>query len=147
MIELKTEYRGWNITYKEWDDSWLGELDEINIKTSKGLGELKKKIDVALKKESKFKNMSVIVECRWGGNNEGPFRKVTITSVDENGECWVRTAKGSREKLYQGAVIYIDNDDNLKIISKMAEKRKQAEAIEQERDNLQSTLEVVVIPK
>lgn len=146
-MELKTEYRGWTITYKEWDDSWLCELDEISMKTSKGLAELKKKIDVALKKESKFKDMNVIIETRWGNNNEGPFRKVTITSVNEKGECWIKTAKGSREKLYESAVIYIDNSDNWKIISELAEKRKQAESIEQERDDLQKTLEVLTIPK
>ena len=147
MIELKTEYRGWNITYKEWDDSWLGELDEINIKTSKGLAELKKKIDAALKKESKFKDLEVIIEARYCRGNEGPFRRVTITSVNAERECWIRTTGGSREKLYKGAVIYINNDGNKKIISEMEHKRKQAQSIEQERDALRKTLETLTIPE
>jgi len=146
-MELKTEYRGWSITYKEWDDSWLGELDEINMKTSKGLAELKKKIDASLKKESKFKNMAVIIESRWGNNNDGPFRKVVITSINEKGECWIKTDKGSREKLYESAVIYIDNEENWKIISEMAIKRTQAKSIEQERDELQATLKTLTVPK
>ena len=146
MEDLKTVYRGWNVTYKEWDDSWLGDLDDINIKTSKGLAELKKKIDAALKKESKFKNTNVIIEQRWGGNS-GPFRKVTITSINEKGECWIKTDKGSREKLYEGAVIYADTKANLEIISAMAGKREEAKAIEQERDDLQKTLETATIPK
>lgn len=147
MTELKTEYRGWGITYKEWDDSWFAELDEINMKTSKGLAELKKKIDAALKKESKFKDVSVIVEHRWGSDKEGPFRTVTITSVNEKGECWIKTAGGSREKLYDSAVIYINNEGNKKIISEMGLKRKQTYSIEQERDELQETLETLTVPK
>lgn len=146
MEELKAEYRGWDITYKEWDDSWLGELDEINIRTSKGLAELKKKIDAALKKESKFKNRAVIIETRYGSNNDGPFRKVTITSVNESGECWIKTDKGAREKLYKGAIIYIDNEDNWKIISGLALKRTQAKSIEQKRDELQKTLKTLTVP-
>lgn len=147
MEELKTGYRGWDITYKEWDDSWLGEVDEINIRTSKGLAELKKKIDAALKKESKFKNMAVIIETRWGSNGNGPFRKVTITSVNESGECWIKTDKGAREKLSKDVPIYTDTEENWKIISEVALKRIQAKSIEQEREGLQKTLKTLTVPK
>lgn len=143
---LKTEHRGFEITYCEFDDRWDGKLDDISISTKQGLAELKKKIDAALKKESKFKNMAVIVEGRWGGN-QSPFRKVTITSINEKGECWVKTARGIREKLYESDVLYADNKANLGIISEMARKDDEAKAISQEKENLQETLQTVTIPK
>lgn len=145
-MELGIEYKGWEIKYIEYDNSWSGKLGEISLTTSQGLSELKKKIDASLKKESKFKNMDVVIETRWGGGSEGPFNKVTITSVNDNDECWIRTAGGNREKLYKGAVIYADNKCNWDIIAEMALKREAMKVLDQERDKLQESLEKLNIP-
>jgi hypothetical protein len=144
-MELKTEYKGWDIEYVEHINEWRASIDEISLSSDKGLLELKKKIDFVLKRDSKFKDISAIVESRWTTSGT-TYRRITITSVNDAGECWIKTDKGKREKLYKDSSIYVDNESNLSILEKMKSMRDKNAEIVKDIKALEGTLETINIP-
>ena len=103
-MTIQTEYRGFIITFSEQNETWLCELKPESFYSKEKLSEVRKRIDKFLKDESEFKDMDAII---FGNDYRATgFTKVTITSVTDSGEAWVKDAKGNRQKLYKQTSIY-----------------------------------------
>ena len=102
MSEIITEYKGFKITFDEFTESWKCEIKEGSWSEKVSLKDIKKSIDLFLKKESEFKDTKAITldTSSWRGKKFGSI--VTITSVADDGDVWIRTPSGEREKIGKG---------------------------------------------
>lgn len=144
MSEIKTHYRGFDIVFSEFNESWSCELSRNKSYEKEKMSDVKKRIDKFIKDESEFKNMEVVVLGN-GYRNIG-FTKMTITSIADNGEAWVKDEKGNRQKLYKGTAIYKISDSNSHLITCHAENLSKISALQDEnetiRDETMETLDV-----
>lgn len=99
MEEITTTYRGQKITFEENTEKWSC---EVVSSSETSLFTLKKKIDKHLKAENANTNTKALLLI---GYNRQQMIDVTITSVTEEGDAWVRREKdGSREKVRKSSI-------------------------------------------
>jgi len=95
-MEIKTEYRGIEITYNEFSNHWICELTRGTATNKESLAECKKKIDEWFKKQNVKTPVISIYDNKW--NKLGFGETATVTSITEDGEKWVSFEKGGRGK-------------------------------------------------
>jgi hypothetical protein len=142
--KMETDYKGFRVSYEEFNNSWKGVNGDIEFNAWDGLASLKKKIDTHLKKESKFKNMTAIDTGSWGDKG---FRKITITSITDDGEAWIKSDGSGREKKSAYSDIYTDNEKNWAVISEIKNKEAAITEIQSEIKELKEALIKLDIPK
>lgn len=131
MQQIKTEYRGIEITYIESLNQWSAELDrDMNDGSLAGL---KKKLDAFFKKESEYREMPCL-RIGGGWREREALQKVTITSVTPENEVWVRDEKGKREKVYESSrnKLVKETPENLAIYEEIKKLEEQRLAIQKQ---------------
>ena len=132
--EIKTSYKDFSVIYIEFNDGWRARSGDIDFRGG-SLADVKKKIDVHLRKESKFKNMEAFKFD--GYNNDRKLVKVTITSVTDEGDIWIKNARGSRSKDYKTTCFYKVNEHNSKMDSLITEKMEAIKILRDEIINIE----------
>jgi hypothetical protein len=130
--EIKIDYRGFEINYNEEYERWKCEINPNKWFEKQTLKECKKSIDGFLKRETDFQRIDVYRTVGWGSER---FLKVTITSITEEGEVWIREEKGERSKVERKYLLKI-NDNNTSLIEKYKEQDKIIKAATKEQENL-----------
>ena len=139
-------HRDCNLFYNEDRDVWWADTGSQEIKRN-SLAELKTAIDKALKSTSKYKDMKALA-YEYHGN----FSSVTITSVNEDGEVWIRHENTRptgrrREKLYDHKNLYVDNGENREKVEKIKGLQEKETALREKRNEIVGSMErLEIIP-
>ncbi len=112
MEEISVIYKGWRIVFVE--DSWEKKeywvlVDDDNNRDYKNekLKVVKEYIDRLNKKD--FKQFE-IYHRGWRGG----YHKFIVTSINEDGDLWIKTSQGRRQKIRADqAVILSDENDSI----------------------------------
>ena len=137
---IRVTHKGYDITYSELRDCWTSTVTPTRTSTKRdSLEDAKKRIDNFLKAENKFKSMQAIVEGGW--RDTASFRDVTITSVTDHGEAWIKTDKGERKKLSPDTFLAKSNEKNKAIVEQLSDLKKGKEKIQRKMDDLKDSME------
>jgi hypothetical protein len=150
---MKTEYKGFCISYDERTEKFTVESDELEYKSS-SLSQVKKRIDLLQRK--KFKRQSVFTDrSYWRGEDRGKvYAEGIATSVKE-----VPSLYGGSEKGYEIRIqfdgkrweyqmiekVYLRTVLNEKLRAKIEEKNSQINELMEEIKKLKSQLKHVKI--
>lgn len=101
---MEEVYKGVTIRYSKDNGDFIARLGDGHDDDyrNKDLVKVRRYIDNLIK--SKFKPIPALRRTSWRSNrlmiggSESPLEKVTITSIAENGDVWIRTDQGRREK-------------------------------------------------
>jgi len=136
---MEEQYKDYTIKYREVAEKFSARIGDSAYE-NKSLSAVKKYIDRVDKKD--FKREAVIV------NDYNGYELGTITSCVESNhygghagiDCWVSLKSGSRKK-QDIEDVYLDNENNRNILSKIKGKGKDIQAIKDEMKTLKSSLE------
>lgn len=134
MSDIKVVYKGEEIYFFEHGDEWRWS-DYRNA----SLGKVKAYIDRAIKVD-----IEGVTALNRGDYRES-YPRVTITSVTEHGEFWIRNGKGRREKLKAKDLI-ADTPKAAEIVAKIVALEAQRDAVREEIQTLQRTLPAFKLP-
>ena len=141
---IRVTHKGYDITYSELRDCWTSTVTPTRTSTKRdSLEDAKKRIDNFLKAENKFKSMQAIFEGGW--RDTASFRDVTITSVTDHGEAWIKTDKGERKKLSPDTFLAKSNEKNKAIVEQLSDLKKGKEKIQRKMDDLKDSMERIRI--
>jgi hypothetical protein len=138
------DYRDFKISYVEHGDTWKGKnAEEVELSSTDGLSGLKKKIDKHISAECKSKKINVLTWGQWSDREK--MEVVTITSIDESGDMWIKRPDNSRNKLSSYACVYVDNESNKKVVQELYKINNEIAEKNKERTALINSLEQYVI--
>lgn len=131
-------YKGVTIKYSDSEGEFVAAIgDGYDDKyRNTDLVKVRRYIDNLIK--SKFKPISALRRTSWRSNrlliggNESPLEKVTITSVAENGDVWIRTDRGRREKASTTDGFYAYTKRNANRVLALMKKIERKKKLEQE---------------
>ena len=133
---LTTVYKKVEITFDEDTELWTTKEHGCDL----SLKAMKRKIDAHIKKEKGFGKIQVYINNGW---NRDHYALVTITSINEQGEVWIKhNDDGRREKKYAHQEFYENTDFNRDIFQKLDELIKEQQRISKEKDELKSQLQI-----
>lgn len=146
-VEMKGKYKDILIVYNEGMrkpfEIMVGSTDDHNVETHSTvtLEAAKKYIDNFLKKDFKPTDALII---GWGWNADNKAQEVLVTSIDDEGNVWVKhKATGKREKVGKDKVI-ADNKENRTKLQKMEKNHEQVNILQQENEEIEESLERLV---
>jgi len=146
LIEAGT-YKGFWLSYMEEDDEWRGLREHEIEKKAKSLSKLKEGIDALLKKESGFKPFEAIKTNEYTG--AFGYKVVTITSITDDNEVWIKNPDGTREKIYSWNLNSLCelNEFNISMLKEVKELDTQIAAIRGKKNSLIDQLSRIKINK
>ena len=136
-MEIKLEYKGFEIRYEESSNEWVVFASFSRVGRYESLIKARDAADRRIKEASKIEPFNGFVSR---GRYDGTYKKVKITSINEKGEAWITDGKG-RSK--HGEEIYKDTPENEAAIEKIHALNKEISKLEAERSNLKYGLEKV----
>jgi hypothetical protein len=125
MEKIEVEYRGFTIEYSEYGECWWSFINEKRFE-KETLAAAKKRIDDFLKKEEIFQRFDVYASDGYRG--DGLAELATVTSIAENGECWITKARnGERGRVNKRYLFPItpENDDLISEYDKLEKQKRQ----------------------
>lgn len=133
MKEIKIKYKGFTIEFQEQgfrDDTEKWALKDDNdhvVYENEKLKSVKAYVDRLGK--TQFVSFQALYN-RW---HEG-YKPVTVTSIDEKGEYWIKNAQGRREKVSPSSLLVI-NEKNTRLLKEIEVwEKKQTEAGEKKQE-------------
>ena len=153
-VKISGTYRGLKIEYydghnKPWslmigkEEGYSGEtLESVKRYADRFLSDQFKPIEaIIFSRDNRFLFRKDLIRGSWGGwNEDGEIRKITVTSIDDEGRVWIKTESGRREKVDKDVVL-APTPDNLNKIAQMKAKEKDKSKIQKEIDQLEKSLE------
>lgn len=134
------DYRDFKVSYAEHNNIWTGKnVEQVELSSSDGMAGLKKKIDKHISAECKSNNITILTWGQWSCREK--LEVVTITSIDESGDMWVRRPNKSINKLSLYTSVYINNESNQKISNAINKVREEMLAKQKEASGLVKSLE------
>ena len=134
QVELNAEYRGQKIEFNEWNNNWRFILDGEQAYSHQELKQVKDYIDRFLKKD--FKPFEAI-QRGWGSSS---YKKVTVTSIDIDGNYWIRDENKKRSKESKGNIFAL-NEKNLAITKQFDDVLKEISTLKDTLNKLKDKLE------
>jgi hypothetical protein len=129
MDKIETSYKGYKIEHDiDYDkkEKWvLKDDDDTSVYEHASLAAVKEYVDRLNKKG--FKTFTILYDSGWG-NNKGYIRH-TVTSIDDQGDYWIKNDEGRRQKIRPGNAV-VDSPENATLIQEIR-------AVEAEEDKLQ----------
>lgn len=139
-MEIKLEYKGFEIHYEESDNEWVVFASYSRIGRYKSLKTAKEAADRRIKEASKIEPFNAYIPC---GRYENDYRKVKITSINEKGEAWITDGNKNRSK--HDGEIYKDTPENEAAIAEIHALNKEISKLDVKRSHLKYSLEQVEI--
>jgi len=131
--QIKTEYKGFELIFKEWDDYWYigGDRSDSERKFEK-LSDLKIYIDEILKTE--FVRFKVI------HRNWSEYKIMTVTSKPDDNNFWLINEDNKRIKAHIKH-IFMYNQQNIKILEAITIIEQRMDELKDQRDELAKKLQ------
>jgi hypothetical protein len=137
-VEIKASYRGYKISFSEWDNQWSVEIgEEKEAYSAIDIKKVKEYVDKIIKNE--FKPIEAL--CRIGWCDDTKIEKITISSLDsqEKDKVWVIDSNGKRSKEDKENLFSL-SEDNLNKVKKIKEIDKHIEELNKENRGIYKSL-------
>lgn len=142
---IKVDYKGFEIKFNDGSESWSSSIDGVSFSRQK-LADAKKKIDEFIKQESAFTNLHAIIADTYSWRDRPIGSIVTITSVANNGDVWIKDNKG-REKIgaHSRHILLKVTDGNKNKLSEINSIMDQIKTLEQTKKRLLGEMETIFL--
>lgn len=139
MLNMTTEYKGYTITWCDYNRSFTISQEENELKTRvQTLDDCEKWIDTKLKQ--KYKRIPVIVREKWGRKNiEGE-----ATSAIDDDYVWVVAMNGERSKV-RASDTWLFTPANMEALKNIAKKETEITKLKEEIEKICSSAERLTI--
>lgn len=136
-MKLKTEYRGYSITYDDYEKLSVYLGDELCRRTFPSVEDCRKYIDTKLKKE--WEPLPVFVV------SYGVILEVTVTSPDEDRDAvWIKNAEGKRSK-EPSSLVFPKTERNSLLIADLIQGQAKIRALKDQENKLKTQLVPIII--
>ena len=137
-VEGALKYRGYNLTFNEFSNEWQADDKGEEIYGNEDIKKVKAYIDKLSKGD--FDPIEVYYQGRW--RDSGEYTKVTVTSIDEEDNAWIRKEDNSREKINRKS-LYLITPENDKLIMQIKDLKKQIETLDDHKDKAEKKLKTL----